>query len=57
MTWIEEVSYQYSSGQYFFVDLPAIFQYCFPALAVQFMRLMLLQLVINVVYQLIMSGK
>lgn len=54
---MEEVSYQYRENEYFFVDLPAIFQFCLPALFVEFLRLSLIQLTTNVLYQLITTGK
>lgn len=57
MTWMEEVSYQYRENEYFFVDLPAIFQFCLPALLIEFLRLCVLQIATNVIYQLITSGE
>lgn len=56
MTWMEEVSYQYRENEYFFVDVPAIFQFCLPALFVDFLRLCFLQICTNAVYQLITTG-
>lgn len=56
MSWMEEVSYQYRQTEYFFIDVPAIFQYCLPALLVQFLRTSLLQLFVNAVHQLITTG-
>lgn len=56
MTWMEEVSYQYRDNEYFYVDSPAIFKFCLPALFLEFLRLIVLQIALNALYQLITSG-
>ena len=56
MAGLEEVSFQYRENEYFFVDVPAIVQYCLPSLFVEFIRLCVLQVSTNVVYQLIATG-
>lgn len=50
---MEEVSYQYRENEYFFVDVPAIFQFCLPALFLDFLRLCGLLIIANLCYQLV----
>lgn len=53
---MEEITIEYRQDEFFYVDVPAIVEYCLPALVKEFLRLAISQFIANLVYRLIITG-